>query len=196
MTRAHVEVRDATPDDLPDLLAMWTELRSLAPRSERAFPDPSPEGVLARLAQAQADPSVRVVVATLPGDGGPEVAGFAVLTAQPYAALFDAGAAHLHYLHVRPERRRRGVGRALVATAASFAEERGAEHVLTSVSPSLREANRFYARLGFGPVVVRRAVSVTALRRRLAGDARTPGLEEVLQRRRSLRVRRAAVLAD
>ena len=42
--------------------------------------------------------------------------------------------------------------------------------MITSVLPQLRETNRFYARLGFSPVVIRRSVPVSVLRRRLAPD--------------------------
>jgi hypothetical protein len=61
------------------------------------------------------------------------------------------------------------------------------------VLPHLRETQRFYARLGFGPVVVRRSVPVSMLRRRLAGDARATQVDNVLARRRTLRRVRAAV---
>ncbi len=185
MARPFVTVREATPDDLPDLLAMWRELRELGSRLDRSAGQASEEGVLARLAEAQANPDVRVVVATIAG----EVVGMAVLTHQPFAALFDARAAHVHYLHVRAGHRRRGAGRALVAAAVAFADEHGAEHVVTSVYSHLREANRFYARLGFGPMVVRRVAAVPALRRKLAAEARVGALDEILQRRRSLRGR-------
>ena len=183
MARPYVSVREATPDDLPDLLQMWKELRQVGSRMDRAAPPATEEGILARLAEAQSNPDVRVVVATI----GDEVVGMAVFTHQPFAALFDARAAHVHYLHVRAPHRRKGVGRALVGASVTFAEEHGAEHVITSVYPQLREANRFYARLGFGPMVVRRIAAVPALRRKLAVDARVCALEDVLERRRSLR---------
>ena len=190
--RAHVVVRAATPDDLPDLVALWHEQRSLTARSERVIPEPTVEGALQLLAKAQADCGTRVVVATL----ADAVAGLAVMRHEPFAALFEVRSVHLHYLHVREGFRRRGVGRALVAAAAGFAEEVGAEHVVSDVLPQLREANRFYARLGFGPVVVQRVASVPALRRRLAAGRRHAPLDELLSRRRSVRSRSQLVAAD
>ena len=71
-----------------------------------------------------------------------------LLIESPYAPLFDQRAVHAHYLHVRDGFRRRGVGKALLAAAVAFAEEIGAEHVMTSVLPQMRETQRFYARLG------------------------------------------------
>ena len=116
----------------------------------------------------------------------------AVLTCSPYLPLSDQRAVHVDYLHVRAGLRRRGVGKALLAAATAFAEEVGAEHVVASVLPQLRDTNRFYAQLGFGPVVVRRSVPVTILRRRLAAEGVT-GRPDVVARRRTLRRLRAAV---
>jgi GNAT superfamily N-acetyltransferase len=180
-----VVVRDATPDDLPDLIAMWGEHRDLVVRADRALPSPTAEAVLDGLQRAAEDPDVRIVLAECDG----AIAGVAVLTYQPLAALFTNEASHLHYLHVRPDFRRRGVGHALVGAAADFAEQRGADQVITSVVPQLRESNRFYARLGFAPMVVQRIVSVPVLRRRLASSVLVSGLDQAAVRRRSVQAR-------
>jgi ribosomal protein S18 acetylase RimI-like enzyme len=63
--------------------------------------------------------------------------------------------------------RRRGAGKALVSAAVLYADEHGAENVVVSVYPQHRDANRFYARLGFAPYVVRRVAGVGPLRRKL-----------------------------
>jgi GNAT superfamily N-acetyltransferase len=184
-----VAVREARPDDLSALMAMWAELRTVGSRLERVMPAADEEGVLARLAEVTADPASRALVATVDG----EVAGMTVLTASSYAPLFDQRAVHAHYLHVRDGYRRQGVGKALLAAAVTFAEEEGAEHVLTSVLPQMRDTQRFYARLGFGPVVVRRSVPVSVLRRRLAGGGTVTLSDHLVARRRTLRRVRAAV---
>jgi len=189
VTRPSVVVRDAGPDDLPALMVMWRELRDLGGRFERSMPQATEDGVLDRLRCISDDPDSRALVAVVDD----QAAGMAVLTTGPYAALFDQNAVHVHYLHVREGLRRRGVAHALLAAAVNLGEELGAEHVITSVLPHLRETQRFYARLGFGPVVVRRSVPVSVLRRRLAGDLRATTADNVLARRRSLRRVRAAV---
>ena len=189
MTRPGVAVRDACSDDLAALVAMWAELREIGSRLDRATPPVSHEGALDRLLAITGDPDSRALVATI----GDDVAGMAVLTCMQYAPLFDQRAVHVHYLHVRDGHRRRGVGKALLAAAASFAEEVGAEHVITSVLPQLRATNRFYARLGFSPVVVRRSVPVSLLRRRLAAEGVVVAADNLLVRRRTLRRVRAAV---
>jgi GNAT superfamily N-acetyltransferase len=189
VSRAAVIVRDAVPDDLPVLLTMWHELRDLGGRIDRSMPTVSEDGVLDRLKLIDDDPHSRALVAVVDG----VVAGVAVLTVSSYAALFDQDAVHVHYLHVREGYRRRGVGHGLLAAAISLADEVGVEHILTSVMPQLRDTQRFYARLGFAPVVVRRSVPVSTLRRRLAGDGRMSLADNVVARRRTLRRVRAAV---
>lgn len=189
MTRPSVVVRDACPDDLPAILEMWRELRDIGGRLERATPPASEDGALDRLLDITRDPDSRALIATVDD----RVAGMAVLTCTQYAPLFDQIAVHVHYLHVRDGSRRRGVGKALLAAAACFAEEVGAEHVLTSVLPQLRETNRFYARLGFSPVVVRRSVPVSVLRRCLAAQGVGGAADNVVVRRRTLRRVRAAM---
>jgi GNAT superfamily N-acetyltransferase len=180
-------VRDACSDDLPALLTMWDELRVMGSRLERVMPTPDEAAVVERLALVEQDPGSRALVAVVDG----EVAGMAVLSVTPYAPLFDQHAVHAHYLHVRDGFRRHGVGKALLSAAVSFADDTGAEHVITSVLPQMRDTQRFYARLGFGPVVVRRSAPVSVLRRRLAGPV--GAAEHVLARRRTLRRVRAAV---
>jgi GNAT superfamily N-acetyltransferase len=188
VTRPSIVVRDACPEDLPAVLEMWAELREIGGRLERATPPATADGALDRLLAITMDPDSRALIAT----SGDEVAGMAVLTCAQYAPLFDQIAVHVHYLHVREGNRRRGVGKALLAAAASFAEEVGAEHLLTSVLPQLRETNRFYARLGFSPVVIRRSVPVSVLRRCLMAQG-VPATDNVLVRRRTLRRVRAAI---
>jgi GNAT superfamily N-acetyltransferase len=192
VTRPAVVVREATADDTPALLAMWSELRDMGGRIERLMPGPDAEGLRERLAWVATDPSSRALVAVVDDD---EVAGMTLLTESPYAPLFEQRAVHAHYLHVRDGFRRRGVGKALLAAAVAFAEEVGAEHVMTSVLPQMRETQRFYARLGFSPVVVRRSAPVSVLRRRLAPSSATSVTDNLLARRRSLRRVRAAVVA-
>ncbi len=78
--------------------------------------------------------------------------------------------------------KRRGAGKALVAAAAALAEERGIEQLVVSVNPGSRDANRFFARLGFAPLAVRRAAPVAVVRRSLAaGDVRPA--DHVVRRR-------------
>ena len=115
-----------------------------------------------------------------------------VLTTSPLSGLIEAPSVSVDQLYVVPESRRSGVAHALLSRAAGFAETLGCEQVATCVPAQAREANRFFARLGFSSHVVRRVTPTSALRRRLAGEEPRAGLDQVLSRRRSLRARAAA----
>ena len=60
----------------------------------------------------------------------------------------------------------------LLRAAVTFADEVGAGDVVVNVPPSARDVNRFYARLGFSPMVVRRSAPLGQLRRRLGVEPR------------------------
>ncbi|MDQ1616205.1 MAG: hypothetical protein QOJ60_2144 [Actinomycetota bacterium] len=188
MTRPSVAVREPAPQDVPGLTELWRDLREIGGRVDRAIPVVTEEGVRSRLRAVADDPEARALVAV----DGDVVTGMVVLTFAAYAPLFEHNAVHVHYLHVREGYRRHGVGKALLAAATAYADEVGAEFVITSVMPQLRETNRFYARLGFGPMVVRRSVPVSVLRRRLSSSG-VPCGDEAVARRRTLRRVRAAM---
>ncbi len=190
MARTHVAVRDAVPDDLPELVDLWGQMSAAAGRTERAVGVSPETAVLERLREVTQSPDRRLVVATVAG----EVAGMAVLTHGGVLPMVDTTAIHVHYLHVRDGFRRRGVGHALLGAAASWAEERGADQVITALPANAREANRFFARLGFAQTVVRRVTSTTALRRRLALDPLHFCVDGAAARRRALRRVRAAMV--
>jgi ribosomal protein S18 acetylase RimI-like enzyme len=93
-------------------------------------------------------------------------------------------------LFVLPDLRRQGVAKALLTASARYADQRGVEHVTSVVPAQDREANRFFARLGFGSETVRRVTTSGALQRRLAREGATRySMEQVLQRRRDVRTR-------
>jgi GNAT superfamily N-acetyltransferase len=170
VAQPEVKVRDCTEDDLPALVRMWREMRRLTFRLARGAPAPTLENAAELLELARRDPAHRLVVALVEG----RPAGMACFSRQPVAPLAQVDCVQVTYLHVFSGFCRQGVGHALVAEAAGFADSVGAEHVVVSVLPGLREPNRFFARLGFGPVVVNRAASVASLRRRLVAQAPGP----------------------
>ena len=185
--RAHVVVRPPRSEDLDIVLTMWEELRQRSGRSGPLAPVPSEERLRELLARMPEDQSYQAVVAELDG----EVVGMACFVGRPLGPFVETPVVQIDYLHVRPSFHRRGVGRALVAAATAYADEIGSEHVAVNVLPNVREANRFYAKIGFTPLVVRRGASVPTLRRSLGLDAadhsRRAGL--LARRRSALRAR-------
>lgn len=91
--------------------------------------------------------------------------------------------------------RRKGIGRALLSAATSFAEDRGITTMATVATAGSREANRYFARLGLGPHALVRTAPVAVVASRLAAAAgqRTPRprqgarLADVMAARRAVR---------
>jgi GNAT superfamily N-acetyltransferase len=169
MSRPSVSVRPATEADLEAMLSLWFSLRAVRRDGvvSRGCKDPSPAVVMGaeeRLREVIHSPKCRIVVAET--ESG--VVGMAMLSDTFIGQLMEMPAVQLTHLVVAEGQRRRGVGRALLSGAVAWAEEVGADEIVASVLPSLREANRFYARLGFAPLVTRRVVPVATLRRNLA----------------------------
>lgn len=185
VTRQQIDVRRAVAGDIADLLQLWSLAREDVGPMGRPLIATAPEQVRTRLQSALLGDDVHVVIAR--SEGHP--AGFTLVRVVPVAALLDGLAVQVEHLYVVPELRRRGVAKALLGAVAGIAERVGAEQVVSSAPPGARDSHRFLARLGFSPVVVRRVAATSVLRRKLAGEGRRSGLEDLLSRRRSLRAR-------
>ena len=185
MARTALQVRPATSADLPALVTIGAELREqLLPAGDPAMrvrgTSAATRGLLEpRYVEALADPDRHLVVVVDEEDRPLGMALFCVGSAN---ALLDQPAVHMSHSMVADGHKRRGAGKALVAAAAAFAEERGIEQIVVSVSPGSRDANRFFARLGFAPLAVRRVAAVPVVRRRLASPESST-LGSVVQRR-------------
>jgi GNAT superfamily N-acetyltransferase len=180
--RSPVLTRTASLADVPSLATLWHELRQVGGRAERAVNPVAVPDVEQRLVATIEDPHCRVVLATVDGEPG----GMAVLRVSFPDPLSCSQVVQLMHVIVANGSRRRGVGHALVAAAADFADERQVEHLTAGMYPSLRDASRFYARLGFAPVLVQRVAPVAGIRRRLGADAYARA-DEVVRRRTRLR---------
>jgi GNAT superfamily N-acetyltransferase len=175
-----VATRAARPDDLPAVLALVRQHRSEA----------HAEGVLTGLAPGSAaaagfrrlldDPRHRVVLAVLPGvttaDGGSlaeQPVGLAVLGLDSLSVVLGVPQVTVDNFVVHREYRRRGVGAALLAAAASYAQERDADHVVAAVGGHEAERLRFFARMGFAPLTTRRIVPRETLARSIGAWQRS-----------------------
>ena len=168
-------VRIAGEDDLPALGGLWDECRTLGGAAVMAT------GALeilervreqlraSRAAVERGDrPTYRLVYVML--DGQP--VGFASFSVIERGLTTATSAVLVDVVHVDGGRRKSGVGTALLREAVLFADEVGAVDVMVNVPPTSRDVNRFYARLGFAPLVVRRTAPVGHLRRKLGVDPR------------------------
>lgn len=163
MSRCAV-VREVRPDEV-DLAGLLRELEA-GPAAERAR-------LRWQVALGDAD-------AALVAFDREQVVGVATVSIEE-SSPWVGRCVNLSLLHVHLGARHSGVGHALIAAAADYAERHGAEHVVADVPPSMRDANRFFAKLGFAPLVTRRAVNTAALRRRFARNA--PGRLALLRAR-------------
>ncbi len=185
MSRSPVALRDATLEDVPALVEVWQD-------ALRRVEAPGQEADLVQVLQRLDPAQERLVVAEYDG----QVAGAIFLRATTVSPVNLEPLVQAVSPHVLPAFRRRGVGRALMEAAATFAEERGIGHVGSGAVSASRDANRFLARLGLGPQAVLRAGSTATLRGRL--DALKPGpgrarqISQVLAVRRSQRHREAS----
>jgi GNAT superfamily N-acetyltransferase len=177
MSRSLVSLREATLADAEKLAELWQPFL-------RRGTDEQLHDLATAIEQLGDHPGERLVVAEYDG----EFAGAAFLKASTYSPVNPEPVLQVHNAAVMPAFRRRGVGKALVECAVTWAEELGIGHVGTATSSGSREANRFMARLALGPLAVLRMAPTPAVRSKLA--SRYPAARQVTQVlavRRSLR---------
>ncbi|MGI8879044.1 MAG: GNAT family N-acetyltransferase [Jatrophihabitans sp.] len=158
--RGVVAVRHAEVDDVASLAKLTDDGSSGHSRGR----GDSPADREQRFEQLLVDTRRVMLVAT---ETGGEIVGLVVATTEEIGALNPVPALTVSTLIVSPGSRRRGVGRALLAGAVEEADERGIDSLIASVSGTDRDANRYLARLGFAPLVVRRIATTSMLRRTL-----------------------------
>ncbi len=155
------------PDDVPVLLKLFPELDTMQ-RDWRVF-TPRPgfyDQVGRKYREAMDNPDSMVLVAEDEG----EVVGMAYGETRIPSRFSDERAMELSGVVVRGDYRGRGVGRALVAEAARFADERAIPWIELKTFAPNRGAMEFWEALGFTPRVVQLTSATAALAERLTGD--------------------------
>ncbi len=163
-SRKPVRVRPGTLDDLPFLLQLGEELKATRALTAQRLTD--------AITTTIADPDRRLVLAVGGSDeASEELLGMALFSLGSANPLLDIPAINISHTVVSSRHRRRGAGKALMAAAAAYADERGIDQLVISVDPGSRESARFFARLGFVPLAVRRTAPVATVRRKLSPAA-------------------------
>ena len=157
-------IRPAGPGDIPAIHHLILELAGY----EHGLAEVTATEEDLRRALLAAPPALFAHVAEEDG----EVAGFAVWFLS-YSTWTGSHGIYLEDLYVRPERRRGGHGRALLAELARICLERGYQRLEWSVLEWNEPARRFYESLGAVPLA-------EWTRQRLAG----PPLRELAQGQR------------
>lgn len=192
MTRSNVHIRPAELSDVDGLVsvaAMADQARgTYNARPPAAENRPSFED---RFATIISDHERAIFVAV--DDSSGDVVGFVAARDDDLATIVHTPVLHVSHLIVAPKFRKRGVARALLAAVVMLADERGIDHVLATAATGARDANRYLARLGFAPLVIRRVAPTSVLRRSL-GMAEAPDKLAIARRIRAGRSPRPARL--
>ena len=165
-----MRVRQARPEDVPSLVALFQELDRMQADWRVFTPRPGfYDEVGAKYREAMNNPDAVVLVAE--DDEGPdgEVVGMAYGEARVPSRFSDERALELSGVVVRAGFRGRGVGRELVAEAARFASEREIDWVELKTFAPNRGAMEFWEDLGFTARVVQLTSPTKVLLERLEG---------------------------
>jgi GNAT superfamily N-acetyltransferase len=161
-----VKVRQATPEDVPSLVALFQELDRMQADWRVFTPRPGfydEVGEKYREAMTNADSMVLVAV-----DDEGEVVGMAYGESRTPSRFSDERALELSGVVVRGGYRGRGVGRELVEGAAHFAKEREIAWIELKTFAPNRGAMEFWVNLGFEARVVQLTTPTDDLMERLA----------------------------
>jgi GNAT superfamily N-acetyltransferase len=203
VVRAVARARTAVEADVPALLQLFDGLHAAGSRAGTAsravggpIVDHRTEAEI-RYRAAVNDVDCRVFVAVVddePGsasaatDGddaglrgavaGERIVGMVLCSITGSGTFVDMPIVTMNHFFVLPAVRRAGAGRELVAAATAWAEQRGLEGLGVAVYPDSREANRYFARLGFAPVFVHRVAPLSGLKRVLGSAVPAAASEE------------------
>jgi len=185
--RGHIRVRPAELADVPELVRLVEATdEPLSAPGARQIQAETVAHLPDRFAAILASDDKCVLVAV---DELGNIVGMVLVSEGGVGAVTAVPAVHISNLLVARKYRRRGIGRALLAATVHLADQRGVEHIVASVVAGSRDANRYLARLGFAPLVVRRLATTTTLRRSLGivdGSNRVALLRRARRRGRSL----------
>jgi ribosomal protein S18 acetylase RimI-like enzyme len=186
--RPVIDVRLASPEDRDELVDLWLAAREETAPTNRVMHAVQLPALRDRLGVLLSGDEVQILIGRRDG----QCAGFAVLRESTVSSVLETRQMLIEHLYVHPLHRRAGLAKAMLGAASLIAERAKLEHLVCSLPPSPRETHRFFARLGFAPVLVRRVAATSVLRRRLMGDQRRrrlTAIEDLAFRRRSLRDR-------
>lgn len=181
MSRSMVTLRCAEVSDAPVLAELWADAVRRADHQDQVA------DLELVIKTAAASPERRLLVADHDG----VLAGAVFLRVCTLSPINLEQTVQAISPHVFPQFRRHGIGRLLMESAVAFAEELGIAHVATAANSGSRDANRFMARLAFGPHATLRVAPTQVVRAKLT--ARLPALPATngRQRTRVLAARRS-----
>lgn len=193
MVRTVVRARVAVEADMPALLHLFDGLLAADARAgtaSRLVGGPvvdHREEAEARYRAALHDVDRRLLVAVVDAPTGvglesavesERIVGMVLCSVTGSGTFVDMPIIGMSHFFVLPSVRRCGAGRVLVAAATAWAEARGLDGLGVAVYPDSREANRYFARLGFAPAYIHRVAPLAGLKRVLGPAVPAAAREE------------------
>lgn len=154
-----ISVREVTHDDLAELEPIWQEINA-----ESDSNDMGP--LVSRISMSQESETFKIVAAW----DTQGIVGIACVSLVDVGTWSELSSVQISGLHVIRNSRRRGVAKAILNCALGYADIWGCSNIMASVPPQEREANRFFARLGFAPISTRRITETSALRKKISDE--------------------------
>lgn len=138
-----LNIRRATADDLPQLVALLQQESLDEPREDPSTPLPG--AYHEAFTQIAADPRQHLLIAETPA----QLVGSVVLIIVPNLSYHGRPWALLENMIVDEARRGRRIGEALVRHAENLARDAGCYKLTLTSNKRRTDAHRFYERLGF-----------------------------------------------
>jgi GNAT superfamily N-acetyltransferase len=137
MSKPDVIIREATREDIPQLLELYTQLN----------PDDKPVEVslAADIWEKAVENGVTYFVADICG----HIAGSCYIAVIPNLTRSGSSIGFIENVITCAEHRRRGVGRQLLEAAIRYAKEQGCYKVVLQSGNKRKEAHEFYESVGF-----------------------------------------------
>ena len=156
--RSPLTLRRAEHEDAEALVELWEGVMRKASREDQVA---DARRIIADCASSS---ECCIVVAEVDG----VVAGSVYLCATTVTPVNLEPVVQAVHPHVAPRFQGRGVGKALIEAAVTYAEDRGIAHVASAAMAGSRDANRFMARLALAPLATLRLAPTSAVRAKLA----------------------------
>jgi GNAT superfamily N-acetyltransferase len=139
----NVSFRNATIDDLPDIVRMLAD--DFLGTQREQFEDPLPESYVRAFEEIDADPNNRLIVADIDG----QIVGTLQLTFTPSLSYRGGKRATVESVRVDKALRGEGIGREMMLRAIELAKSETCISMQLTTNAERTDAHRFYEGLGF-----------------------------------------------
>ena len=136
-------MRNATADDLPDIVRMLAD--DFLGRTRERCEEPLPENYVNALREIEADANNELIV----GESNGEIVGTLQLTYTPSISFQGGKRATVESVRVDEQHRGKGIGHEMMLWAINRAKQNGCVSMQLTTNAERTDAHRFYQNLGF-----------------------------------------------